>query len=98
MATYVVLFNWTDQGIQSFRDSVSRSDAAKDLMAPLGITLKDIYWTVGPHDLVATFEAPDDESLAAALLTLGAAGNVRTTTMRAFSKGEFEAIAARAGS
>jgi uncharacterized protein with GYD domain len=95
MATYVVLFNWTEQGIKSFKDSPGRVDAAREPLQAQGITIKDIYWTVGPHDLVATFDAPDDETLAAALLALGAMGNVRTTTLRAFTQEEFTAIAAR---
>jgi uncharacterized protein with GYD domain len=66
-------------------------------MRELGITLKDIYWTVGAYDVVCVFEAPDDETFAGALLTLGAAGKVRTTTMRAFSKAEFDGIVSRAG-
>jgi uncharacterized protein with GYD domain len=97
MATYVVLFNWTEQGIKNFKDSPARADAAAQAMEPLGITLKELYWTVGPYDLAATFDAPDDETLAAALLTLGAAGNVRTTTMRAFTQAEFTSVIERAG-
>ncbi len=97
MATYVVLFNWTDQGIKGFKDSASRVDAARDGMEGTGASLKEIYWTVGPYDLVATFEAPDDETITAGLLQIAALGNVRTTTMRAFSQAEFTSIAARAG-
>ncbi len=97
MARYVVLFNWTDQGIKSFKDSVGRVDAAREALAPVGITIDEIYWTVGPHDLVGILDAPDDETLAAALLTLGAVGNVRTTTMRAFDSAEFASVVARAG-
>jgi uncharacterized protein with GYD domain len=96
MATYVVLFNWTEQGIKSYKDSPSRVDAAQEAFADLGIDIKEIYWTLGAYDLVSVFEAPDDESVTAAMLRLGSLGNVRTTTMRAFPRGEFEAIAGRA--
>lgn len=58
--------------------------------------LADIYWTVGPYDLVAVVEAPDDETAAAALLRLGAVGNIRSTTMRAFGRDEVEGIIAKA--
>jgi len=97
MATYVVLMNWTEKGIKDFKDSTKRAAVAEEGMRKSGIALKEIYWTVGAYDVVCVFEAPDDETFAAALLQLGAAGNVRTTTMRAFSKGEFDAIVSRAG-
>src|SRR5436309_931043 len=96
MATYVVLLNWTDQGVKDFKDSPSRADAGKEEMAKLGVTLKDIYWTVGAHDLVLLCDSPDDDSMAAALLRLGSAGNVRSTTLRAFTRSEFDAVAERA--
>jgi uncharacterized protein with GYD domain len=97
MPTYVVLMNWTEQGIKNFKDSTKRASAAEEAMRERGITIKDIYWTVGAYDIVSVFEAPDDETFAAALLTLGAAGNVRTTTMRAFSRAEFEQVVGRTG-
>jgi uncharacterized protein with GYD domain len=90
MATYVVLFNWTEQGIKGYRESPSRVDAANEQWSGSGVEIKDIYWTLGAHDLVGIVEAPDDEAFAKALLSLGAAGNVRTTTLRAFSRAEFE--------
>ena len=95
MATYVVLFNWTEQGIKSYADSPKRVDAAGKVWGDLGVKVKDIYWTIGPHDLVGIMEAPDDEALAAAMLRLGAVGTVRTTTMRAFARKETEAVIAK---
>ena len=92
MATHVVLMNWTDQGIKGFRESPSRAEVGREEMEKLGITLKDIYWTIGPYDLVLTVDAPDDEALAAALLRIGSAGNIRTTTLRAFSRDEFDRV------
>jgi uncharacterized protein with GYD domain len=88
--------NWTDQGVKTFRDSVDRADAAEVALSPAGIRFKDLYWTVGAYDLVATFEAPDEETLAAALLTLAAQGNFRTTTLRAFSSDEMRGVIAKA--
>ncbi len=96
MATYIGLFNWTEKGISTFKDSPSRADAAAQDLAAIGVTLKEVYWTLGPYDLVAVLEAPDDETVTAAMLKLGAAGNVRSTTLRAFRREEFEAIAAKA--
>jgi uncharacterized protein with GYD domain len=93
VANYVVLFNWTEQGIKSYKDSPSRAEAARKQWGEAGIQIKDLYWTIGPYDLVGVVEAPDDESLTSALLALGAQGNLRTTTMRAFGAEEFAHLA-----
>ena len=96
MPTYVVLANWTEQGIEGFDHSDERVYAHDaEIRKHAGVELKEIYWTQGQFDLVALFEAPDDESMAAAMLGISAQGNTRTTTMRAFSREEFEGIRAR---
>jgi len=95
MPSYIVLMNWTDQGVKSFKDSVDRADAAEVALSPAGIKFTDLRWTVGAHDLVATLEAPDEETLAAALLTLAGQGNLRTTTMRAFTAEEMRGVIAK---
>jgi uncharacterized protein with GYD domain len=92
MPTYAILFNWTEQGIKNYKDSPSRVDAATEAMAKAGVRIRDIYWTLGPYDLVGIFDADSDEAATAALLQLGAQGNVRTTTMRAFDRAEFERL------
>lgn len=97
MAKYVSLINWTDQGIRGFRDSVDRYRAAAGAAARFGGRFETIWWTIGPYDLVAVSEFPDDESATAFALVLGSQGNVRTTTMRAFAADEMEAIIARTG-
>jgi uncharacterized protein with GYD domain len=96
MPTYVALVNWTDQGIVAFKDSTKRADAFAKQLQQAGGKLRDIYWTIGPHDMVAIADAPDDETMTATLLQVGALGNIRTATMRAFSKREFSEIAKRA--
>jgi uncharacterized protein with GYD domain len=98
MATYISLIGWTDKGIAQFKDTVERSEAAKKLAAKFGGTLREIYWTVGPYDIVAISEAPDDESATAFSLALGSQGNLRTTTMRAFSGEDMRRIIAKATS
>jgi uncharacterized protein with GYD domain len=96
MPTYITLVNWTEQGVQGFKASVDRAEAAHDALASAGITFKELHWTVGAYDLVATVEAPDDETLAAMLLSLAAQGNLRTTTLRAFTAEEMRGIIAKA--
>jgi uncharacterized protein with GYD domain len=96
MPSYVVLMNWTDQGVKNFRDSVDRADTAEIVLSPVGIRFTDVRWTVGAYDVIATLEAPDEETLAAALLTLAAQGNLRTTTLRAFTAEEMRGVIAKA--
>jgi uncharacterized protein with GYD domain len=96
MATYVVLIDWTQQGVEHFKDSVDRYEAARGQFEGMGVRFKDIYWTLGNHDIVSIVEAPDGETLAAALLKLGSQGNLRTTTLRALSADEMRGVIAKA--
>ena len=95
MPTYVVLMNWTDQGIRSVKDTVQRRDQANALAEKHGASLEEVYWTVGPYDLVTKVEAPDDESATAMLLELATAGNLRTTTLRAYDREEMSGVLQR---
>jgi uncharacterized protein with GYD domain len=97
MPTYVSLINWTEKGVAEFKDTVDRAESGKTLAEKFGATLKEIYWTTGPYDLVAISEAPDDESATAFALALASQGNVRTTTLRAFSGDEMRGVIAKAG-
>ncbi|MFD7440106.1 GYD domain-containing protein [Streptomyces sp. NPDC059909] len=96
MPTYVTLLNWTDQGIRGYKDTTQRAEAFAAAAQKLGAKLLNIYWTVGPYDLVAVVEAPDEETATAVLLQLGGVGNVRTTTLRAFDREEMGRIIAKA--
>jgi uncharacterized protein with GYD domain len=97
MPTFISLVNWTDQGVANFKDTVKRSTDAHNAAAAMGGTIKDIYWTVGPYDLVTVADFPDDATATAFLLRLSAGGNVRTTTLRAYSADEMTQIIAKAG-
>ncbi len=97
MPTYVTLMNWTDQGIRSVNDTVQRRDQADALAQKHGATIEQVYWTVGPYDLVTVIQAPDDESATAMLLELGSAGNLRTLTLRAYDRDEMAGIVGRIG-
>ena len=92
MPTYIALIDWTDQGVRNFKDSVDRYESARGQLEGLGVRFTDIHWTLGAHDLVATIDAPDDETLAAGLLAVGGQGNIRTTTLRAFTGDEMRGI------
>jgi len=92
MVTYVVLAKFTDQGIRNAKESPKRAGAFKEMAKTFGVTVKDIVWTQGQYDVVTIVEAPDESSAMALNLSLGALGNVRTETMRAFSVAEMTNI------
>lgn len=85
MATYIVLASFTDQGIKNVKETIGRAEAFKEMARKCGVTVKDIYWTLGATDICAICEAQDDESATAMALSVAARGNVKSSTMRAFS-------------
>lgn len=92
MATYIVVGNFTDQGVRGVRDTTKRAAAVRDAAKKAGVTTKEIYWTMGQFDVIAIFDAPDDASMSAVALAIGAAGNVRGQTLRAYSREEMDAV------
>ena len=94
MPTYVILINYTDQGIRNIKDSPKRLDAAKKLLKEMGGEFKQFYLTMGAYDIVTVVEAPDDEAIAKFALASSSLGNVRTTTLKAFPEAEYRRIIA----
>ena len=94
MGTYILLANYTDQGIRNISDSPARAEAARKAIRDMGGDMTALYLTMGAYDLVVVIEAPSDEVVAKFVLTLGKAGNVRTTTVKAFTETEFGEIVA----
>ena len=92
MPTYIALLNWTQQGVASAKDSASRLDAGRKAFKKAGVKIKDVYLTMGRHDLVCVIDAPDDESYAKAIIGLASQGNVSTETLKAFSESEYRKI------
>jgi uncharacterized protein with GYD domain len=92
MPTYIVLGQFTEQGIRNVKDTSKRADAAKELAKKLGAKVLDLHWTIGRYDCAFIVEAPDDETIAAFAMSSGKLGNVRTETLRAFAQGEINQI------
>jgi uncharacterized protein with GYD domain len=92
MATYVVLVNFTEQGIRNVKDSPKRADAFKEMAKKCGATVKDLYWTQGQYDAVTIVDAPDDTTATALAFSVGALGNIRTQTLRAFSAADMKGV------
>ncbi len=92
MPTYISLMIYTEQGLRDIKKSPRRLDAARKAADDLGGKLGQLYLTMGTYDLVAISEFPDDATAATFALRLGALGNVRTTTVKAFPENAYRKI------
>lgn len=92
MPTYISLFKLTDQGIKNIKDTPQRIEQGVKGLEAMGGKLVGFYSVMGEYDYVGISEAPSDEVITAFLLALGADGNVRTTTLKAFTTEEFVEI------
>jgi uncharacterized protein with GYD domain len=88
MASYLVLWNWTEQGIRSFKDSPKRVEAFKQLVEKNGGKVVQFLYLLGKYDGATIVEAPSDEAFMKIALGVGSLGNVRTTTMKAWTASE----------
>ena len=95
MAYYVLLTDFTDQGVRGVKDTVKRADAFKQQAERSGVKVHALFWTLGQHDVVAIAEAPDDITATALSLSIASLGNVRTQTMRAFDTEDMKKILAK---
>lgn len=92
MTTYILMLNWTEQGIKALRDSPTRLDAAKKALEAMGGSFKEFYLTMGEYDMVAICEAPDDAVFARFVLSTGMAGSVRSRTLKAFPESAYREL------
>ena len=92
MATYIALQNFTDQGIRAIQDTTKRAEAVRAMGKRMGTTVKDVYWTMGPYDVVTIFEAADEATATAFVMSIVSAGNVTAQTLRAFTADEADKI------
>jgi uncharacterized protein with GYD domain len=92
MTTYIMLANWTEQGVRNVKASPTRLDAARELLKSMGGDFKLFFMTMGKHDMVAVYEAPDDAIAARFNLQLAMQGNIRTQTLKAFPEAAYREI------
>ena len=97
MPRYVILVDWTEQGVRSVKETTQRAEHVKQMVTQMGGRMEALYWTQGRHDLVGVMEAPDEETAAAVGLRVGMGGAVRTETLRAYDAEEMGRILAKVG-
>ena len=89
MATFILSMSWTEQGIRSVKDWPRRSALAHELAKKMHVEIKQVFLTSGDSDLLAILETPADDNVAKFCMAIGAHGNVRTRTVRAWPEAEF---------
>ena len=94
MSVYMLLCNFTDQGVRNIKDAPSRRAAAREMGKKLGVDIKAGYLAMGTYDLLIHAEAASDEAMATFVMSLAAKGNVRTTTLKVFPEAEYDKIVA----
>jgi uncharacterized protein with GYD domain len=96
MASYIALLQFTDQGARNVKDTTKRAAAATEMAGKMGVKVTDLFWSLGQYDGVLVLDAPDEATVTAFALRLGALGNVKTQTLRAFRAAEMEQILKKA--
>jgi uncharacterized protein with GYD domain len=96
MPTYVSLFRFTEQGAKTIRDTQGRAAAFRESARGAGVTVRDVFWTLGTYDGMIVLDAPDEETVTALMIGLDAMGNVHSQTMRAFDESEIGGVLERA--
>ncbi len=91
MATYITMVNFTDQGIRNVKESPARLAAAAKLADSMGVQIRHAWWTIGQHDMVVIADGAD-EAVMAWMCKVGSLGNIRSSTLRAFSGDEMQRI------
>jgi uncharacterized protein with GYD domain len=92
MPKYVVLYRFTAEGAKNIRETVKRARQTREQTEKRGFKVQTILWTQGPYDLVSIIDAPSEEAMMGAMANVVGAGNVNSTTMRAFDDKQMEEI------
>lgn len=92
MATYVVLYRFTDEGRKDIKGTVKRAAEVRKDNEARGFKVVGHYWTQGRYDLVTIVEAPSEEAMMAGLFSVAEAGNVQSETLRAFTDEEMDRL------
>jgi len=92
MTTFITLIRYTQQGVKNMQDNPIRLDRARKALEAAGGELKGFYLTMGQYDAVVIGDVPNDKEYMKTIMTMAAAGTVRTETLRAFTEEESREI------
>jgi len=92
MPIFIIAMNWTEQGIRNVKDAPKRAAQAREIAKKFGVEIKQTYLTNGEFDLISIIETPSGDNTAKFCMQVGALGNVRTRTMRAWPESEYHKL------
>ncbi len=92
MPRYAVLYRFTEQGAKNIRGTVERARQTREEQEKRGFKVQALLWTQGPYDLLAIIDAPSEEAMMGGMVNIVSAGNVTSTTMRAFDEQEMAKV------
>jgi len=92
MAKYILLVDWTEQGVRGVRESPARLDAARKTATSVGARIEQMFMVMGDQDMLLVVEAPNDEAVATFVLRVAEGGNIRTTTLKAFTEDQYRGL------
>jgi uncharacterized protein with GYD domain len=95
MPRYILLVEWTEQGVQAVDQTVDRLERGREVAKEFGCEIENVWWTQGNHDMVSVVHAPDEKAMVAYTLAVARLGNLRTTTLRAWTADEMREIVGR---
>lgn len=95
MATYIMLGNFTDEGIRNVKDAPARAKAFKETAEKLGIVVKGSYAVQGQYDIVQIVETPDELAVTSLVLSIAGLGHIRWQTLRAYTAQDWASILQR---
>ncbi len=87
LSNFIVLGNWTEQGIKNITEAPERVKQSRKMIEKAGGKMQ-YFTTMGKYDFVLLVEIPKDEDMAAISLCIGSMGNIRTVTMKAWTEAE----------
>lgn len=88
MLPYILLMKVTGQGIEDIKNIPGAIEEGIKVWQTMGGKLLGFYAVMGEYDYVAIGEAPSDQAAMTFALRLGSGGNVKTTTLKAFTREE----------
>lgn len=94
METYIILGNYTKEGVSEIKESPARIEAARKAIEGAGGKFLSWHLTMGRYDFVVITQAPDSKTAASMLLAIGSQGKAHTETMQAFTEDEFKELVA----
>src|SRR5215467_7440319 len=92
MPQYIMLVNFTDQGLRGVKDVPNRQDKSRETAKQFGVERKTVWMTFGPYDFVHLYEAPNDEAMAKFVMTIASFGNCRDWKSSQSSMADNEAL------